>query len=145
VEILFANDELILVASPVSLFELHAVLSRLKPHISLPKEVGATAGVNTLVDFILEDCHLRILHRTAITMLRGADGQRLPLPAEYAIAIRMSERLGLRALDLLHVAYAHLLRKEIDALVTGDEELLDASDRIGRIAQVEVCPVQGLA
>ena len=58
-ESVFANEELLLVASPVIFFELHAVLSRLRPHISLPKEVGATAGVNTLVEFILEDCHLR--------------------------------------------------------------------------------------
>jgi hypothetical protein len=51
-------------------------------------------------------------------------------------------KLGLRALDLLDVAYVNLLKGEVDAFVTGDEELLEASERIGEVARVRVCSVR---
>ncbi|MBM5805977.1 MAG: type II toxin-antitoxin system VapC family toxin [Candidatus Verstraetearchaeota archaeon] len=67
------------------------------------------------------------------------------MPLEYLVAMRMAEKLGLRALDLLHIAYATLMKEEIDAFITGDEEILEERDGIKNISGVEIASVQEVA
>ena len=100
--------------------------------------------MNTLVRFIIEDCGLKVIHRTRLSMVRGTDEKRLPIPLEYALAMQLSEKLALRALDLLHVAYMSLLRDEVEVFVTGDEELLEAGKKIKELVGIEVCSIQEL-
>ena len=62
----------------------------------------------------------------------GEEARRVPL--EYIYAMRLADALKLRALDLLHVAQAALLEGEVEALVTGEEEILERRERIETVS-----------
>ena len=52
--------------------------------------------------------------------------------------MRLADALKLRALDLLHVAQAALLEGEVEALVTGEEEILERRKRIEKLTGLSV-------
>jgi len=76
--------------------------------------------LNTLVKFIINDCKLELVSRTYFIETEVLSiGAKLPL--EYYIAISLAEKINLRTLDLIHIAYAYILKDKIEAFVTGDK------------------------
>ena len=131
---LLRRGEMGFAVSPVGLFELYSVISRLRSFIVVPDKFR---GVSTdvLVRFIVRDLGLKLL---ASTLLVRHSGFKCRIPLEYYLSTVYSSRLRLRALDLLHIAYASILRDRVDAFITGDPEILEARDLIMREAGVRV-------
>jgi len=122
------------VVSPLVLVELYSVFSRIRPYIRLPKPLKGVA-LNSLVRFVIDDCKLTVMYNLLIARIREGACR---VPLEYIYAMRLAEALRLRALDLLHVAQASLLNGEVEALVTGDEELLERRERIKELTGLSV-------
>ncbi len=61
-------------------------------------------------------------------------------PIEYYLATELAERFRLRALGILHVAYASLLKKTklVDIFITGDEEIIEQRGQIHKATEVLV-------
>ena len=79
--------------------------------------------VDTIVRYILDDCNLKIISKSFLGILQ-VNNEKHNIPIEYLIAQKMAEAIPLRALDLLHIGYAYMLRQNLDYFVTGDEEIL---------------------
>jgi len=122
--------------SPVTLFELYSVISRLRPGLVLPKE-AKHASVNTIVRFMMEDCGLKLVSKTFLAAAFFL-GEKARLPLEYWLSVILAEKLRLRALDLLHIAYAAMLRDKVQIFVTGDDEILERRDSIKETVELEV-------
>ncbi len=120
--------------SPVGLFELYSVISRIRGSIILPEKFRETP-VDVLIRFIIRDLDLRPIAATYLVKLREF---KVRIPLEYYLCIILSKRLRLRALDMLHIAYASILRDKVEAFVTGDHELLEKRNLILREAKVRV-------
>jgi predicted nucleic acid-binding protein len=128
-------------ASPVTLFEIYSVISRVDFEAALP---GA-ADPDTLAGFILEDCHLEVISRPRLAVLEGVGRKDLLIPLEYLVAARIASGVRLRALDLLHIAYASMLGEDIDGFVTCDEEILRKRREIRRASGVEAISLKEVA
>lgn len=124
------------VISPVTLVELYSVLSRVKPFVRLREEFKH-ASIGTLVAFIIHDLHLKLRARAFLFKL-SLLGTTFRVPLEYHIAMKFSEKLQLKTLDLLHLAYAYMLREEIDYFVTGDDDILSRRELIRECMGIEV-------
>ncbi len=135
-EKLLSNKDFEFFISPVTLFELYAVISRLLPHLFLPPEVRHVS-VSTIVHFIMEDCNLKFTSKTYLTTIYFRD-QRIRTPFEYSMAMILAERLKLRALDLLHISYASILRDKAQLFVTGDDEFLKRRKAIKEFTGLKV-------
>ncbi len=122
--------------SPVTLFELYAVISRISPYLLLPNELNHTS-LATLIHFIIKDCNLNFKSRTLLTSI-NFKGFKATLPFEYLMSSFLAEKLRLRALDLLHISYAAMLRDEVKLFITGDEEILEKKEAIKEFTEVEV-------
>ena len=122
--------------SPLSLVELYAVLSRLKPHLHLPSGMREVP-LDLLVEFIVEDCKLKIAYALKLALME-AGGWKSRVPLEYLYALRLAERLKLRTLDLLHVILATLTRDLVDSFVTGDHEILERRREIRELLGLEI-------
>jgi len=122
------------VISPLVLVELYSVFSRIRPYIRLPKPLRG-AALSSLIRFVVDDCKLTVVYNLLVARI-GEEACRVPL--EYIYAMRLADALRLRALDLLHVAQAALLDGEVEALVTGDEEILERRERIEKLTGLSV-------
>ena len=122
--------------SPITLFELYSVISRLYPDMIFPQEVESIS-VDTLVHFIVEDCNLKLVSKNYLvtTYFRK---QKIRMLFEYLMSMMLAEKLKLRALDLLHIAYVAMLRDNIQTFVTGDSEILERKSIIEDIVGIEV-------
>jgi predicted nucleic acid-binding protein len=120
------------IISPVSLLEMSAVLSRGKTRFDVPEFLAReteSRRVVALSEYFIEFLGLRI-ESLALTSRMQVGGSTLSLPLEYSEGLKKAGGLKLRALDLLHVAYAELisnLRTRIDRFVTSDGGILDRS------------------
>lgn len=121
-----------LYVSPVSLLELYSVLSRVRDELESP--LLEEPILETLITFIVQDCKLSILSQSRIVERRLA-GQTLTIPLEYHLAMRYADRMKLRTLDMLHLAWAHI--HGVNRFVTGDEEILERSKTIKEIFKVK--------
>jgi hypothetical protein len=67
-------------------------------------------------------------------------------PAEYYLAMGLSHQLKLRTLDILHIAYALILRRKgmADMMITGDEDILKCGKEILAATGVHVRGPQNL-
>ena len=135
-ERLFTNKVLEFLISPITLFELYSVISMLGPNLVLPQEVKGVS-LDTLVRFIIEDCNIRLISEVFFIPI-NLNQQKVNLPLEYLISITLAEKLKLRALDLLHIAYAAMLREKVKIFVTGDEEILGKKATIKKVVGIEV-------
>ena len=135
-ERLFTNKALEFLISPITLFELYSVISRLGPNLVLPQEVKGVS-LDTLVRFIIEDCNIRLISEVFFIPI-NLNQQKVNLPLEYLISITLAEKLKLRALDLLHIAYVAMLREKVKIFVTGDEEILGKKTTIKKVVRIEV-------
>jgi predicted nucleic acid-binding protein len=131
------------IASPVSVVELAAVVSRLQRDIRAPKEVlqePPRRRIRATVEFMIRDCNLTITSVPARAKIKIA-GTILSVPLEYDSSIRLAHALELKTLDLIHLAYADNLRKwghEVESFVTGDSDILNNSEKIQEQLGIEV-------
>ncbi len=124
------------VISPITLMELYSVLARIRPFLRLEKGLGNT-NVDTIVAFIIHDLKLRLVARSFMTKLQ-VFGAKIRLPLEYHLAIKFSERLQLKTLDMLHIAYVYMLRDMLNYFVTCDDDILKARNTIEQQIGVKV-------
>jgi len=129
------------VVSPLVLVELYSVFSRIRPHIRLPKPLEE-ATLSSLVRFVVDDCRLTVVYDLLVAKI-GGEARRVPL--EYIYAMKLAEKLRLRALSLLHVAQAALLSDRVETFVTGDEEILERRESIERLTGLKVASPGTLA
>jgi predicted nucleic acid-binding protein len=129
--------------SPLTLAELHAVYGRHLDHLWLPaalRQASDAEKVEALVLASVTDCALSPV-AVSLTADWVVGEHRISVPLEYVEGRKLAPRLGLRALDLLHVAYCSMLRKTgiaVREFVTGDEELVARSKQIERTVGVRV-------
>jgi predicted nucleic acid-binding protein len=129
--------------SPISLVELVAVLSRVDPAIRAPDELlreTPRRRVRALLEFLIADSHLRVASVPARAKLR-AGGTSFSAPIEYLTSIHLAHALKLKALDLLHLAYASNLRQwgyEIKTFVTLDQDIIGRAKEIRQETEIEV-------
>ena len=64
--------------------------------------------------------------------------QKGKIPLEYYISIKLAEKLTLKTLDLLHIAYAYILREEIDYFTTGDKDIIQEREKIKQQTGIEI-------
>ena len=133
---LFFSGDFKHIISPVTLFELYSVISRLRPGLVLPKE-ARQASVSTIVRFVIEDCDLKLVSKTFLAAAHFL-GDRARMPLEYWLSVMLAEKLRLRALDLFHIAYASMLRDKVQIFVTGDDEILERKSVIKELVELEV-------
>ena len=124
------------VVSPITLVELFAVLSRIKPYLEIRNEFK-NANLNTLLAYILKDLKLEIMVRSYMIKFSVLN-KKFRLPLEYYISIKLASALELKTLDLLHVAYAYIIKDEIDFFVTGDSDILKASKKVKQLTGIDV-------
>ncbi|MCC6019541.1 MAG: PIN domain-containing protein [Candidatus Verstraetearchaeota archaeon] len=125
-EKLFKTPNLTLYISPLTVLELYSVLSRVK--LEVPTEKLA---INSMVHFIIKDCKLNVIS-IPLMAKRSIAGHETTIPIEYDIAMKLSHKLKLRTLDLIHLAYASLLKRKgiADMFITGDKEILECREEI---------------
>jgi predicted nucleic acid-binding protein len=126
------------IVSPISLFELGAVLSRGSVSFDTPaflaKETDSRR-VLALTEFMVESLGLRVESVMATSKQHVARSM-LSMPMEYSEALNFAGMLKMRALDLLHVVYASMisrLRTRIDRLVTSDQGILEHGSTIQKL------------
>jgi len=85
----------------------------------------------------MEDCNLRLLSKTYLTTFYFRD-QKVRIPLEYRMSILLAEKLKLRALDLLHIAYASILEEKKRIFVTEDNEILSKRNIIRKLTGLEI-------
>jgi predicted nucleic acid-binding protein len=123
------------VASPVSVIELAAVVSRIDSNMEAPRELlqePPKRRVRALVEFMIRDSGVFLASVPAQIRIKVA-GVVLSVPIEYQNCIRLAHALKLKTLNLVHLAYADGLRKwghDIDTFVTFDADILERSDAI---------------
>jgi predicted nucleic acid-binding protein len=130
-------------ASPVSIVELAAAVSRHQRDIRAPKELlhePQRRRIRAVVEFIIRDCNIIIAAVPASVRMKFA-GTTLSVPLEYHNSMRLAHALELKTLDLIHLAYADSLRRwghEIEAFVTGDSDILKNAEKIQEQLPFEV-------
>ena len=124
------------VISPITIIELYSALSRIKPHMKLREEFK-NINLDTLLVYIITDLKLKVITKTYITKLQ-LPNQMVKIPLEYYISIKLAEKIKLKTLDLLHIAYAYILKEEISYFVTGDRDIIQAKKRIKQQTGIEV-------
>ena len=131
---LFGLPEATFYVSPLTLVELYSAFSRVEIESTLPE-----LNLHALVAFCLKDCKLELISKSHLLRAKVAERE-FKAPLEYCLAVKLAEQLRLRALDLLHVTYALLLKKAklADVLITGDEEILEKGDLISAATGVRV-------
>ena len=136
-------DEPRKIVSPVSVVELGAVLSRLQRELRAPEELlkqPPRRRIRAIVEFLIRDCSLVIEAVPARAKVKLA-GTILSIPLEYQRSLQLAHALELKALDLIHLAYADNLRKwghEIETFVTGDSDILSKAEEIQEQLGIEV-------
>ena len=134
---IFQLSETNLYISPLTLLELHSVLSRVKNELIVPfVEEPLT---ETIIALIIKDCGLKVVSKS-YTVRKSIYEYKFRAPIEYYLAMKFSDRLKRRTLDLLHLAYIWLLREEynIGVFVTGDEEIIDEAEVINKVLKIKV-------
>jgi predicted nucleic acid-binding protein len=135
-ESLFNQEGIHFFVSPLTLVELYAALSRVRDQIHTP--VSPFPSMNTLVALIIQECKLRVITGTN-PGVKALGDIRLRVSPEYFLSMRLAQQLQLRALDLIHLAYASLARAGygVSGFVTGDKEILNKSSLICKTLKLE--------
>jgi len=125
----FATKNIEFIISPLSLVELNAVISRLLPYsITIPSTIKKL-DAPTLVEFIVSDCNLKLVSRSYLTAYQ-VGSMRVRIPLEYYLALLIANKVKLRTLDLLHLAYVYLMKNYVNIFITGDDDILEKRDTI---------------
>ncbi|MEM1575069.1 MAG: PIN domain-containing protein [Nitrososphaerota archaeon] len=123
--------------SPLTLVELYSILSRIKNKIILPFQEEIL--LDTLITFIVKDCKLRVISKT-YSIERLVVGYKIRLPVEYYLAMRFAEKLKLKTMDLLHILYTWLFKRNyhIDSFITGDYDIINKADKINELFGIKI-------
>ncbi|MBO0888238.1 PIN domain-containing protein [Candidatus Bathyarchaeota archaeon] len=122
------------IVSALTFVELSSVLARIKPELELPDPIRKEPlkrRIRAAVEYIIRDASVILASTGSSTMNIGE--RRVTIPMEYSKAASEAYRLKLRTLDMLHLAYAHLIGRlefKLDFFVTGDQDILDAKAEI---------------
>lgn len=123
------TDGLTRIVSPLTFLELTAVLSRGQATIegsrtgekqSLKRRVRAT------IEYIFRDAKLHMFSVSTLSNIKTGS-RTVSVPLEYSHASRLASILRLKTLDLMHLAYADLVKKleqPVEYFVTGDKSIL---------------------
>ncbi len=127
------------VVSELVLVELASVLSRRGDLVSsIASKLGLSREetVIAVILYLLKRFNLR--YRSVEGRARLTPLGRLCRPV--AIAMELSPALGLKTLDLLHVAYAKLMREEgepMQKLITADEDFEKVREKLREITGID--------
>jgi predicted nucleic acid-binding protein len=123
------------VVSALTFEELSAVLARIRPGLQLPEPLQKEPfkrRVRAAVEYIFKDSGLNLASQVGTSIIHVGE-RTVSIPMEYSKAASEAHRLKLKALDLLHLAYASLINRlefKLDFFVTGDGDILDAAREI---------------
>jgi len=123
------------IVSALSFAELSAVLARVRPEIQLSEPAQNEPfkrRIRAAVGYIFKDGGLTLASHVGVSTIH-VGGRTAPIPMEYPKAASEAYRLRLKALDLLHLAYASLISRlefKLDLFVTADQDILDAASEI---------------
>ncbi len=115
--------------------ELSAVLSRIEEYMEVPASLRRELSrrrIRAVVEYIIRDSGLTVASQVGSFRIR-LGGRSITVPMEYLKAASLSHRLKLRALDLLHLAYANLISRlefSITSFVTADSSIMAKATEI---------------
>ena len=137
--IVLEDEERIKVVSELVLMELASVLVRRELLLELK------ARLDLREELVLPTVLLYLIKRFKLGYERVDGHTKIPVLGELyspmAVALNLLTKLKLRTLDSLHVAYSKLLKdkgKEIDSLITVDEEFKSIIGKIKEILDIRV-------
>ena len=114
---------------------LTAVLARVRPELQLPEPVQKEPfkrRIRAAVEYIFKDAGLTLASQVGTSIIRVGE-RTVPIPMEYSRAASEAHKLRLKALDLLHLAYASFISRlefKLDLFVTADQDILDRTSQI---------------
>jgi len=123
------------IVSALSFAELTAVLARVRPELQLPEPVQKEPfkrRIRAAVEYIFKDAGLTLASQVGTSIIHVGE-RTVPIPMEYSRAASEAHKLRLKALDLLHLAYASLISRlefKLDLFVTADQDILDRTSQI---------------
>ncbi len=123
------------IISVLTFEELSSVLSRVEKSIQVPaslKEEPPQRRLRAIVEYMVRDSSLTIASQVGSSTIRLGD-RTVTIPMEYSRASALAYRLKLRALDLLHLAYADLISRlefSITSFVTNDGKIIQREGEI---------------
>lgn len=140
--------------SEISVVELYCVFSRLirAGMLTAVGEVGdfddLTVGekVRVAVEHAIRTWRLNVAAPVRSSVKFPLSKQTLEIEHELFEAIRVSPRLGLKALDTLHLTYARAikeLRPDLDAFITLDNEITSRREEIQMELGIRVMSPEG--
>ena len=137
--IVLEDEERVKVVSELVLMELASVLVRRELLLELK------ARLDLREELVLPTVLLYLIKRFKLGYERVDGHTKIPVLGELyspmAVALNLLTKLKLRTLDSLHVAYSKLLKdkgKEIDSLITVDEQFKSIVGKIKEILDIRV-------
>ena len=129
--------------SPLTILELYCVVSRninkyTLPPIALILFRSDKDKVEYIIKYSIQRLNLKICQE--INTNSELENLNIEIFSEYQCAIKLSPRIKLRSLDMLHIAYAFRLRKEgkIKYIVSLDKEIRERKLLIKNITDINL-------
>jgi len=138
-----ANSKPTKVISPLTFEELSSVIARTEEEMQLPlliQKEPPGRRTRAVVEYIIRDSGLTLASELGSSRIRIGN-RSLNIPLEYSKAASLAPLLKLRALDLLHLAYAHLIDKlqfSVTSFVTGDEAIISKAQDIHKSLEIAI-------
>ncbi len=131
------------VISGLTFTELCSVLSRIEGSLEVPvylRKESAARRIRAVVEYIVRDTGVTLAMQVGSSRIQ-LGGRSVVIPMEYTKAASLATKLRLRTLDLLHLAYAHLIGRlefSIPSFVTGDDAIAARAQEIHEFLGVSV-------
>lgn len=131
------------VISPLTFIELSSVLARREEDLEIPlllKKEPPARRIRAVVEYVVRDWGLNVASELGSSRIRIGN-RSVTMPLEYSKAASLAPLLKLRALDLLHLDYAHLidrLQTNIRTFVTGDDGIISKAAEIHKALEITV-------
>ena len=131
------------IISPLTFEELSSVIARTEEGLELPAVFAKEPlhrRVRAIVEYVIRDSRLTLASGLGSSRFR-VEGRSVSGPLEYWEASRLAPQLRLKALDLLHLAYARLIGKlelNVKSFVTGDQGILSRATEVQKALQIDV-------
>jgi predicted nucleic acid-binding protein len=122
---------------------LSSVLAQTSDDLELPATLAkepASRRIRAAIEYMVRSSSLTLASGPGLSRLR-VGGRSVSVPLEYWQAARLASALKLRSLDLLHLAYAHLINRlefNIKTFVTGDEDIISRADAVQKSIEIAV-------
>ncbi len=131
------------IISPLTFEELSSVLARTEEDLELPAALAKeppARRIRAVVEYVIRDSGLTLASDLGSSRVH-VGGRSVSIPLEYWKAARLAPLLKLRALDLLHLAYAHLIDRlefSVKTFVTGDEGIISRAVDVHKSLEIAV-------